>query len=285
MSATSAVSPGRSARLPMVATPLTRVLGAGAAVTLVATAVLGLWVTPPDIVQGDKVRLLYVHPPLAWVAMLAYGLTAAASALYLWPRTRSRAFDHLAGASAEVGVVFTGLMIVTGSIWGKATWGVWWTWDPLLTSSALLFVLYLGYLALRRAPGDIHKRSRRSAIAALVAFVDVPIVQMSVEWWHSLHQKPTVTASAMKISGIMAWTLLLGFVAFTLLWLWLMVHRFRIEAMAEELEVAGLDRAIEARHAEDLAMPAPVWQPVPATDQPGPTTGNPGRVPEEVSTA
>ena len=169
--------------------------------------------------MGNLVRLLYVHPPMAWVAFLAFGVASLASLLYLWPRTRAEHFDRLAGASAEVGVVFTGLTLVSGSIWGRPTWGAWWVWDPLLTTTALLFVLYLGYLALRRVPGDFHVRARRSAIGALIAFVDVPIVYFSVEWWRSLHQAPTVlnpTTHKTYVHGSMAWTLLLGFVSFTL---------------------------------------------------------------------
>ena len=115
-----------------------RVLGVASLVGVVATVWLGLFVTPPDEFMGNLVRLLYVHPPMAWVAFLAYGVASLASLLYLWPRTRSERFDRLAGASGEVGVVFTGLTLVSGSIWGRPTWGVWWVWDPLLTTTALL---------------------------------------------------------------------------------------------------------------------------------------------------
>src|SRR5205807_7107324 len=132
-------------------------------------------VTPPDVVQGDLVRLIYVHPPVAWVAYLAFGVTALASVLYLWPRTRSLAWDRLAGASAEIGVVFTALTLVTGSIWGRPTWGVWWVWDARLTLSALELMLLLGYLALRRVPADVEVRARRSALTALLAVLVVPV--------------------------------------------------------------------------------------------------------------
>lgn len=232
--------------------PIIKVIGFLALIFIAATLVLGLKVTPPDAVQGQMVRIIYIHPPLAWVAFLAYGTTAIASGLYLWKRTRARIWDQLSGASAEVGVVFTGLTLVTGSIWGRPTWGVWWTWDPLLTATALLFVLYLGYLALRRLPGDIDQRSKRSAIAALVAFIDVPIVQMSVLWWHSLHQKPTVfnPGQSAQIHGIMADTLLIGFIAFTLVWLWLLLTRLQLIKIEEKIELYGLQVALQERRGE-----------------------------------
>ena len=220
-----------------------RLLGATALVGVAATVWLGLFVTPPDRFMGNLVRLLYVHPPMAWVAFLAYGVAGLASLLYLWPRTTAPHFDRLAGASAEVGVVFTGLTLVSGSIWGRPTWGAWWVWDPLLTTTALLFVLYLGYLALRRVPGDFHVRARRSAIAA-------GIVYFSVDWWRSLHQAPTITAGRTYVHGSMAWTLLLGFVSFTLVYIWLMAHRYRLAKLNEFEDAEGLEVALAERRAE-----------------------------------
>src|SRR5438874_5014083 len=184
----------RRARLRRVAGgDVTRALGVVTAGLLAVTAVMALVVSPPDAVQGDAVRLLYVHVPTAWVAMyLSFGVTSLASALWLWPRTRRRTWDVLAGASAEIGVVFIALTLAVGSIWGRATWGVWWTWDARLTTTAVLLVLYLGYLALRRVPADVETRSRRCAIAALAAFIDVPIVHFAVEWWRTLHQTASI---------------------------------------------------------------------------------------------
>jgi heme exporter protein C len=227
-------------------------LGWLALLGIVATVWLGLFVTPNAVTFGDLVRLLYVHPPMAWVAFLAYGMAFLSSLLYLWPRTRDLRLDRLAGASAEVGVVFTGLTLVSGSIWGRPSWGVWWTWDPLLTTTALLFVLYLGYLALRRVPGEPEVVARRSAIAALVAFVDVPVVYFSVSWWRSLHQPPTVDFEGrhLYVHGSMAWTLLLGFVSFTLAYAWMTVHRYRLASLAEREEHEGLEEALVERRRE-----------------------------------
>jgi heme exporter protein C len=230
----------------------TRALGITALAAVAATVALGLWVTPPDVVQGDLVRLIYVHPPVAWVAYLAFAVTALASVLYLWPRTRSLAWDRLAGASAEVGVVFTALTLVTGSIWGRPAWGVWWTWDARLTTTALLLVLYLGYLALRRVGGQAETRAKRSAVAALIAVVDVPIVHLSVVWWRTLHQSATVLTPNLQptVHGSMAWTMLLGFCAFTLVYAWLLVRRYRLETLEERLETEGLSVALAERRAE-----------------------------------
>jgi heme exporter protein C len=257
---------------PPVPTPATspnrkpwplRALGAAALVSMAVTVWLGLWVTPPDKVQGQLVRLVYIHPPIAWVALyLAFGTAALASVLWLWPRTRSRFWDNLAAASMEVGTVFTALTLVTGSIWGRPTWGVWWAWDARLTSTALLLVLQLGYLALRRVPGDADSRARRCAVGAVIAGVDVPIVHFSVDWWKTLHQGATVLNPDLSptIHGIMAWTLLLAFVAMTLVFIWMLIVRYRIQVLSERLEGAELEMALHERWAEN---PVPVPELVP----------------------
>ncbi|MDP9071887.1 MAG: cytochrome c biogenesis protein CcsA [Actinomycetota bacterium] len=236
----------------------TFVLGAAALVALATTVVLGLGL-PPTVEQGPYARLIAIHPPLAWAAYLAFGVTALASILYLWPRTRGRLWDRLAGASAEIGVVFTALTLVTGSIWGRPTWGVWWTWDARLTSTALLLALFLGYLALRHATGDVETRARRSAVAALVAAVDVPIVHFSVDWWRTLHQGRSLAQLAPQsdLDGSYMAVMLLGFGAMTLTYAWLLVHRYRVEVLQEELETAGLDLALEERRLEAPAVSAP----------------------------
>ncbi len=242
--------------------PLVSALGIAAVLAIAATVWLGLWVTPPDVVQGNLVRLVYIHPAVAWVALyLAFGLAALSSLLYLWRRTRSLFWDRLAAASVEVGVVFTALTLITGSIWGRATWGVWWTWDARLTSTALLLIMFLGYLAVRRIPADPHIRARRCAVAGLVAFVDVPIVHFSVIWWKTLHQKATVLNANLTptIHGSMAWTMLLGFVAFSLLFAWMVILRYRIEVMADRVGGQEMEVSLAERWAEDSGtLPAPL---------------------------
>ena len=222
------------------------ILPVTALLSLVVLGWLALGVAPPDAVQGDAQRLMYLHVPVAWLAYLAYGVTALASLLYLVPRTRSRRWDLLAGASAEVGVVFTALTIVDGSLWARPVWGIWWTWDARLVTTAVLLFLYLGYLALRRIPGSVDGRARRSAVVALIAFADVPVVHLSVIWWRTLHQQPTVLNPELdpQIHGIMAFTLLWGVAAFTLLYAALLGSRYRLARAEAEQEERVLRLAL-----------------------------------------
>ena len=232
-----------------------RALGPLAIVLVVITVWLGLWVTPPDQVQGDIVRLLYLHPALAWVALyLAFGLAALASALYLWPRTRSDRWDLLAASTVEVGVVFLTLTLITGSLWGRPAWGVWWTWDARLTSTALLDLLFIGSLALRRVPADPQVRARRCAVLALLASLDVPIVHYSVQWWNGLHQGASVLRAGFHftVHGSMLWTLLLSFVAMTTVFAWMVRRRFQIAVRDAATGDAELDEALRERRAEGV---------------------------------
>ena len=226
-----------------------RALGWATLAALVVLALFGLWGAPPDSVQSDAQRLMYLHVPAAWVAYLAFGVTATCSALWLWPRTRSPVWDRIAGASAELGVLFTALTLLLGSLWGRPVWGVWWAWDARLVTTAVLLFLYLGYLALRRVPAAPDARAKRCAIAALVAFVDVPIVHFSVTWWRTLHQEATVFDPELKanIHGVMAFTLWWGVLAFTLLYVYLLDRRYRLEALEDDRDQRELERLIEER--------------------------------------
>ncbi len=233
----------------------TRILGWLTGASLALTAVMALVISPADVNMGDSVRLLYLHVPTAWLAMyVCFGVTSLASVLYLWKRTRSRFWDLTAGASAEIGVLFLGLTLLIGAIWGRITWGVWWTWDARLTTTAELFVLYLGYLAVRKVPASPEVQSRRAAIVAVAAFLDVPIVHFAVEWWRTLHQDATFLSDRRlldpQIGGTMAWTLFLGVVAFTLLYCWLMAHRFRLAWLEDRLADRAMQIAIDERRAE-----------------------------------
>jgi len=229
-----------------------RILGIAALVGIAWLLVFGLVISPEDIVQGDAVRLMYVHVPSAWLAYLAFFVPFLGSVCYLIPRTRSMAWDRVAHASAEIGVVFTALALGTGMIWGNLTWGVFWRWDARLTSTALLFLLFLGYLALRRLPAAPEVRAKRAAILGIVAFIDVPIVHMSVEWWRTLHQKPTILRADLdpQIDGLMLFSLFVGVVAFTLVYCWLMLHKHRVLMMEAALEDRELELAIVERQAE-----------------------------------
>ncbi len=236
---------------------VTRVIGGAALVATALTVWLGLWITPPAKVMGTLARLLYLHPPIAWVALYcAFGLAALSSVFYLWRRTRSLLWDRIGASAVEVGVVFTALTLVTGSLWGRPTWGVWWTWTARLTSTALLLVLFLGYLALRRVPADPDVRARRCAVAALVAFVDVPIVAFSVDWWQTLHQRGTVLnpGLTLKVHGSMAWTMGLGFLAMTLVFVWMVLVRYRVEVLSDRIGEEELEVSLSERWAEGAAV-------------------------------
>jgi len=230
-----------------------RALGPVALGLVALTVWLGLWVTPPDQTQGDIVRLLYLHPALAWVALyLAFGLAALSSALYLWPRTRSERWDLLAASTVEVGVVFLTLTLATGMLWGRPAWGVWWTWDARLTSTALLELLFIGYLALRRVPADPHTRARRCAVLALLASLDVPIVHFSVQWWNGLHQGASVLRAGFHftVHGSMLWTMLLSFVAFTCVFAWMVRRRYQLAVRDADVEDTELRVALAERRKE-----------------------------------
>lgn len=211
----------------------------------------GLFVTPADINQGESVRIMYAHVPGAWLAYLAFVVTAISSAMYLFRRTRSLVWDRIAGASAEIGVLFMGISLVTGSLWGRITWGTFWTWDARLTTTAFLFVTYVGYLAVRNLGGTHHQRARRSAVLALLAVLEIPLVHFSVELWNSLHQEASVVGNTdVTMDGLMLFTLFLGVIVFTLMYVWMLMHRQRSLTLQDMVDDIGLDVALAARRAE-----------------------------------
>ena len=232
-----------------------RLLGPVTLLLLALTFGLGLWVTPPDKVQGNLARLLYVHPAVAWVALyVSFGTATIASALYLWKRSRSIVMDRVAHCAMEVSTIFILLTLITGSIWGRPTWGVWWAWDARLTSTAILGVFTVAYLALRRANDDPELRARRSAVFAIIAAINVPIVHFSVDWWKTLHQGATVFTQDgnLLVHGIMLWTLFISLVAFTLLFFWLLRARYRLEVLRGERDQASLEEALVQRRREGV---------------------------------
>ncbi|CAN5218844.1 hypothetical protein BH20ACT3_BH20ACT3_05840 [soil metagenome] len=235
-----------------------RILGTSLLLALVTFLAFALIFSPADRgsvasenAMGETVRIMYVHVPAAIAAYLSFLVTAIASAAYLWKRTGG--WDVLAASSAEVGVVFTGLTLVTGSIWGHIAWGTWWEWDARLTTTLLLFVLYLGYLALRRSIVDPAVRAKRAALAGLIAFVNVPIVHYSVDWWRSLHQPATISRFDPTIDGLRLFSLMFGMVLVTGVYVWLLMHRFRVQYAEAQLESSGLEAALAERRAEGSA--------------------------------
>lgn len=226
----------------------TRVLGVLALALGGLLALLALVLSPEDEAMGEVVRIFYVHVPSALASYLGVGILGVGSVAYLWKR--SQFWDLLGAAAAEIGLVFTGLALVTGSLWGRPTWGTYWEWDPRLTSTAMLFLLLLGYVAVRSAGGDPHTRSRRAAVVGILAAVDVPIVRYSVDWWRSLHQPATLARLDPTIDGLMLFTAFVGMVTFAVVFLWLLVHRFRVAWLEEQVADVGLREALVERRAE-----------------------------------
>ena len=233
-------------------TPATRRLGVVVIVLMSLLALSGLWWSAEDVVQGSTVRIMYVHVPAIWVAYMAFGLTAVCSATYLSGKNRSVAWDRVAGASGEIGVMFVAVSLVTGSLWGRLTWGTYWVWDARLTSTAFLFITYVGYLAVRRLGGTLRQRARRSSVLALLAVLEIPLVHFSVTLWRSLHQDASVADPNAKVQmdGLMLFTLFLGLVAFTALFVWMVLHRQRVILLEDTVADRGLDAAIAERRDE-----------------------------------
>ncbi|MXW67725.1 MAG: cytochrome C assembly protein [Gemmatimonadales bacterium] len=205
------------------------------AIALIAVGtVLGLAVLPADALQGEVQRLLYVHVPVAWVMMLAFFVVFLMSILYLVQRRLK--WDLLAVSAAELGVVAAVLTLILGTLWGRPTWGIWWAWDPRITTTALLVPIYTGYLVVRSMAEDPDRRARWAAVIGLIAFVQVPIVYLSVFWWRSLHQPPSSPQSMWSAYGLVV---LLGFVAYTLAFAYLWLRRYRLAATELELELSG----------------------------------------------
>jgi heme exporter protein C len=218
-----------------------------AAVGTLATAFVTALVVPSEQTQGNLARVIFVHVPAAWLAYLAFGVTLLGSIAYL--ATKKIRWDRLAAASAEVGVYFTGLAIALGMIWGKPTWGVWWTWDARLVLTAVMFFVYLGYLALRRGIQDPVVRARRSAWLGILGVVQIPLVHFSVLWWRTLHQPPTILRPGeMQMDPPFFGALMMALVAYTVVYAALVRRNMdyaEVEAQlhdvmaSEEIEVAG----------------------------------------------
>lgn len=228
--------------------PASRVLGGLALGSIALLVLYGLVWSPADAEMADSVRLMYIHVPAASFLYTGCFITTVASAM--WLRRRTPGWDALAGASAEISLVFAAITLGTGSLWGRPTWGTFWTWDARLTSTALLTALLIGYLALRRLDVDPTARSTRAAVLGLLLVPNVIIVNRSVEWWRSLHQQSTLVKLDPTIEGQMLVALMVGFVAVGLVFTWLLVHRFRVAWLEYQSERLDLDQALAERRAE-----------------------------------
>jgi heme exporter protein C len=200
--------------------------------------------SPPDYQQGETVRIMYVHVPSAWLALMIYSVMAGASAVALiW---RHPVAELTAQAAAPVGCVFTALCLVTGSLWGQPEWGTWWVWDARLTSVLVLFFLYLGYIALVNAFDDPTRGARAGGILAMVGFVNVPIIKFSVDWWNTLHQPASVfRAGGPTIAPAMLLPLLLMAAGFTTFFVSILIVRLRAALIERRLRLAQLGQEAE----------------------------------------
>ena len=186
---------------------------------------IGLFVAPAERYMGEGQRIMYVHVPSAWVAMLCYTAAFAFAIAGLWSG-RPR-WDALTTVAIEVGAVLNALLLVQGSIWARATWGVWWDWDVRLTTSLVMLLLFAGVLALRSFVEDSHRRATWTAVATIVAFVDVPLVYFCVRWWRSLHQ---VQSTPETVSSAMVLPLRINAFAMLGLAIWFIAKRAQLEA-------------------------------------------------------
>ncbi len=219
-------------------------LGIAALVVWAAGGVAALWLAPADSSMGQVQRIMYVHVPMVWTAFLAGALCCLASVVYLFV-DRQRKWDRIAHASAELGVMFVALGIACGSIWGRPTWGVWWTWDARLTTTAVLLLIYVGYLMVRSVGGDTERTARAAAVIGIVGFVDIPIIHMSVYWWRTLHQPPSLLRPGQpSMAPEMYLTLLLNALAYTLVFFYLL--KLRTREMAHRGQAAELDETASA---------------------------------------
>ena len=217
--------------------PVDLTLAVATLLSMAAALFAALIYAPTERVQGDVQRIFYVHLAVAWNAYLAFFLVFVASIVYLWKRDLW--WDALARSSAEVGLLFTTLVLIVGSLWARPIWGVWWSWDARLTTTLLLWFIYVGYLMVRSSAADEARGARYAAVLGIIGFLDIPIIHQSVVWWRSLHPESVVTASggpAMPQSMLVA--LMINLIAFTILYIYLL--RLRLQAEALRRRVRGL---------------------------------------------
>ena len=221
-----------------------RFLGALALITIAFGLYWALVQAPRDALQGDVQRIMYLHLPSILTAYLSLFLVFIGSCLYLWKREKRD--DNLAHSAAELGVLFTALTIIEGSIWGKPTWGVWWTWDARLTLTAILLLIYSGYLMLRSLIDDEDRAALSAAILGIIGFLDIPLIHMSVYWWRTLHQPPSILRPDKlpweNVHPAMLTALAINFVGFLLLYFYLLSLRLRLGEVRSEIKTRRLNQ-------------------------------------------
>ena len=214
---------------------------AGLSVVLLAVGLYLGFTVPPDYQQGDTVRVMFIHVPAAWTAMMTYGLMSVASLVGLvW---RHPLADVAAKSAAPLGALFTALGLITGSLWGRPMWGAFWVWDGRLTSFLLLLFLYLGIIALSNAIEDETRAARVTAVLTIVGAVNLPIIHFSVAWWTTLHQgESIIRAGGPTIAPVFLWPLLVMALAYTALFFTLWIIRIRTEILMRRVAVLTLGK-------------------------------------------
>ena len=216
-------------------------------VALAAAQAFAIATSPPDRDMGDLQKIMYVHVPAAWSAFLCFFVVFVASVRYLWRRNERD--DLVAAAAAETGAVLTALTLMLGSIWGRPTWGVWWAWDARLTSTAVLLVIYVGYLALRAFADEPEQRARWSAAIGILGALNVPVVYMSVKWWRTLHQLQSTPST---VDPAYAWGLRLNGLAVLAIAITFIMHRYRVALLERAADRAAEREALSADTVETL---------------------------------
>jgi len=212
---------------------VTRLVGALAGAVLAVGLGLAFFVVPPDAVQGEVQRIMYLHLGAVAAAYFAFFVTLLASVWYLWKRDLRA--DAVAVASAEVGVLFTGVVLASGSIWGKSTWGVWWTWDARLTLTAITFTIYVGYLMLRAFAEEPQAAARYGAVLGVLGFLAIPLNHFAVQWWRTLHQPSSIIrAGGPSMDPFMLTVVLVNVCGMLLLYGYLLLERFRLERIRHQ---------------------------------------------------
>ncbi len=206
-------------------------LGAFGVFLLVAGNYLGLFVAPPERMMGEVGRILYVHVPAAWLALVTFTIGFGAAIGHL--STGKRSFDHVTEATTEVGILLNALLLVLGSIFARPTWGVWWNWDPRLTASAIMLLTYVGVSLLRSAVRDPERRATWTSVATILAYVNIPVTYFSVKWFRSLHQ---IQSSPETMNDTMVAILRTNAFAFLFITLWFIAWRRRLAAARDRLD-------------------------------------------------
>jgi len=213
-------------------------LGGAALVLLAVGLYIGLVGSPPDVFQRDYVRIMYMHVPSAFVAYLAVATVFVTSILYLWRGRES--YDQIAHSAGELVTLFTAVALGSGMIWGKAVWGTWWTWDARLVTTAVLFLIYVGYLLIRELAEDRRRGARLAAVIGIIGALDVPVIHYSVVWFRTLHQPASIARGDIQMAPPMVAALMINLVAFSFIYVYMLLTRLRLERLEAARAAAEL---------------------------------------------